>query len=49
MRVEIYQFLLKKICIGKLGDIDVNAGLFLVVESGLLECVSFDTGVNGES
>ena len=46
MRIEIYQLFLKKICIGELGDIDVNAGLFLIVEGGLFECVSFDTGIN---
>src|ERR1041384_3677421 len=48
-RFEIYQFFLKKICIRKRGDLDVNVGLLLIVECRLLERFAFDSRDHGES
>src|SRR5687767_14642044 len=45
---EIYQFFLKKICIRKLGDIYVNAGLCLVVDSGRFKSLALNSADYGE-
>ncbi len=47
-RVEIYQFFLKKICVRKLSDVDVDAGLSFVVECGLFERFAFDARDYGQ-
>src|SRR5688572_21092929 len=47
-RIEIYQFFLKKICMRKLRYLDVDAGLRFVVECGLFECLTFNTGNDGQ-
>src|ERR1044072_1748540 len=45
---KIYQFFLKKICIRKLGDVDMNIGLGLVVVGRLFERLAFDARANSE-
>ena len=47
-RFEIYQFFLKKICVRKLGDVDVDAGLRFVIERGLFERIAFNAGNHGQ-
>ena len=45
---EIYQFFLKKICIRKRGDLDVNAFLGLIIACGLLKRFAFNSRDHGE-
>ena len=45
---EIYQFFLKKICVRKRGDFDVNALLRLIIARGLLERIAFNSRDYGE-
>ena len=47
--VEVYQFFLEEIWRkGNSAILNVDAGLFLVVEGGLLERIAFDAGVYGK-
>src|ERR1044072_9527168 len=47
-RFKIYQFFLKKICIRKLGDVDMNIGLGLVVVDRLFEGLAFEARDDSE-
>ena len=40
-RIEIYHFFIKEICVRKLRDVEVDAGLRFVIERGLFERVRF--------
>src|SRR5689334_9543249 len=47
-RFKIYQFFLKKICIRKLGDVDMDVGLCFVIVRCLFERLAFDSGDNSK-
>src|SRR5215216_1241874 len=48
-RFEIYQFFLKKICIRKRGDLDVDVCLLFIVEGRLLQRLAFNSRDHGNS